>query len=283
MAQVGIVVDSISSLTQDIAERFNIAVVPYYVNYNGTSHRDDPAFDKIDFYRRLPELKEFPSTAHPNLSDLEEIFSRLIPRVSGLVYLTTSSRLSATVNLAYQAKKKFPDTRIEIYEGGVGIGRLALLALEAAKLANNGAAMNEIIKGLNDCNSKAGFYGVLNTLEYLARGGRIGKAQALLGTLLSIKPVLTFKNGMVVPAAKVSTQRAALDWIIKRMHSEAKRLNAFTIRCIIDDVAGREWSDQVKERLVHEFECKEAWQLTMSPVAGVHIGPGGWAVSYLFE
>jgi glutamyl-tRNA reductase len=79
----------------------------------------------------LPDLKEFPSTAHPNLSDLEEIFARLVPRVSGLVYLTTSSRLSATVNLAYQAKKKFPDTRIEIYEGGVGIGRLALLALEA--------------------------------------------------------------------------------------------------------------------------------------------------------
>jgi len=283
MAPVGIVVDSISNVTQEIADQFNIAVVPYYVNYDGTSYRDDFTFDKIGFYRRLPELKDFPTTAHPNLSDLEETFARLVTRVSGLVYLTTSSRLSATVGLAYQAKKKFPATRIEIYEGGVGIGRLALLALEAAKLANQGATLDQIITELTDCNHKAGFYGVLNTLEYLARGGRIGKAQALLGTLLSIKPVLTFKNGTVIPAAKVSTQRAALDWIVKRMHNEAKRLNARKLKFIIDDVDTRQWSDMVKDRVASEFECNESWQLTMSPVAGVHIGPGGWAISYLFE
>jgi DegV family protein with EDD domain len=283
MAKVGIVIDSIASLTREIAERFSIAVVPYYVNYGGKSFRDDFTFDKTHFYRQMPSMKQFPTTAHPNLYDLVEVFSRLMPHVSGILYLTTSAQLSSTVDLAYQAKKQFPKMPIEIYEGGVGIGRLALLALEAATRANGGATMQEIISGLDDCNRQAGFYGVLNTLEYLARGGRIGKAQALLGTILSIKPVLTFKNGTVVPAAKVSTQRAALDWIIKRMHAEAKRTNARTIKCIIDEVDGREWSGQVKDRLEKEFECQEIYQLTMSPVAGVHLGPGSWAVSYLLQ
>lgn len=281
MRRVGVIVDSVSNITKELSEDYGIDVIPYYITYGDRTYKEDFNFDRMRFYKNLKELKEFPTTAHPNMEDIFEVFSSVSKRYNEVIYLTVPSDLTKTFDLALKIRERFPNKRIEIYEGGIGIGRLALLSLEAAKMAQRGEGIEEVLKWIKFCNQRAGFFAVLNTLEYLARGGRIGKAQALLGSVLAIKPILTYKEGNVVPETKVSTHRQALDWTIKRIRRDMEEHKAKRLKCIIDDADNREWSCEIKERMEKEFICEELWQLEMSPVVGTHIGPGAWAVSYL--
>ena len=275
------IVDSVSNITKELSEDYGIDVIPYYITYGGRTYKEDFNFDRVRFYKDLKELKEFPTTAHPNMEDIFEAFSSVSKRYDEVVYLTVPSDLTKTFDLAVKIRERFPDKRIEIYQGGIGIGRLALLSLEAARMAEKGKGIEEVLEWIELCNQRAGFFGVLNTLEYLAKGGRIGKAQALLSSVLAIKPILTYREESVVPEAKVSTHRQALDWIIKKMRRDIEEQGAKRLKCVIDDAGNREWSCEVKERIEKEFTCEELWQLEMSPVVGTHMGPGAWAVSYL--
>jgi DegV family protein with EDD domain len=281
--RVAVVTGSISSLTWDLANRFGITVIPYYVIYGGTTYTEDFSLDRETFYRDLRAMRGVPKTSHPNLTDLVRTLGDLGRTAESVFYLTVPSGITGTLDRILRVREELPDLRIDFYEGGVGIGRLGLMAIEAARAANEGKDLKEVRAHVERVNRQSGFYGVLNTLEYLARGGRIGRARALLSQMLSVKPVLTYENGTVVPAAKVLTHRQALEWIIRRIRIHMKKAGASSLTAFIDDADDRHWSNQVRKRLEEEFDPKEIYQATLSPVAGTHLGPGAWAVSYLLE
>ena len=281
--KVAVVTGSISSLTRELAERFGITVIPYYLIYDDKIYPEDFSFDRSAYYKMLRKMKGIPKTSHPNLTDIIEALRSASRTANSIFYLTVPSHLTGTADRILQVKKELPDLEIEFYEGGVGIGRLALLAMEAARAAQEGKTLKEVKAHVEQCNKNSGFFGVLNTLEYLARGGRIGRARALLSSVLSVKPVLTYENGTVIPATKALTHRQALEWIVRRIRSHMETTGMNAIKCFIEDADNRPWSDQVKERVMQEFNPKELHQATLSPVAGTHLGPGAWTISYLLE
>jgi len=281
MNRVKIVVDSISTIPWKKAEELGIELVPYYVNFEDESIREGPEFNLETFYRKLRKTKTWPTTSHPTYRDIEEIFSRLRKITKEIIYLVVSPTWTETYNIAYQVKEKFKDMRIELCDIGSALGKLGLIALEANKMANEGKSMDEIIEHIFYLNKRSELFIVLDTLKYLAKGGRIGKVKALLGSTLPIKPIITTKEGVAVPAGKVLSHKQALNWIINRIKSDLKKFKASKIKCFIEDVDNKEMANLLKSKIMENFKCEEIWEVEMSPLIGTHTGPGTWGISYL--
>jgi DegV family protein with EDD domain len=121
---------------------------------------------------------------------------------------------------------------------------------------------------------------VFNTLEYVAKGGRIGRAQALLGNLLSMKPLVGYRDGVTTPFGRVRTHKQGLNFILERIRSDMDRLGGRRIRAIIEDADNREQANIAEKALLENFDCDEIYHITISIVSGTHIGPGAWGVAY---
>ena len=130
-------------------------------------------------------------------------------------------------------------------------------------------------------NKRSDVFVTFETLKYLAKTGRIGKAAALLGTTLSIKPIITTREGEVVPAGKALTHSQALSWVLKRIRNDLAKTRARSIKCFVNDVDNRDISDLLRAKLEENFQCEEMWQVAMSPLIATATGPGSWAVSYM--
>ncbi|MDH5705701.1 MAG: DegV family protein [Candidatus Aminicenantes bacterium] len=281
MSRIKIMVDSISTIPWETADELGIELVPYYVNFEGESIREDPSFDLKAFYKKLRQAKDWPGTSHPAPQDIEERFGRLSQEADEIIYLMIPSQLTETYNIAHQLREKFKGVRIELCDVGSVLGKLGLVALEAYRLAEAGKTVDEIIDQVYSMSKRSRVFITLETLKYLARTGRIGKAAALLGTTLSIKPIITTQEGMIVPAGKTLTHNQAINWVLKKIKSDLDKFNARKIKCFVNDVDNRKISDLVRARLEKNFQCEEVWQVEMSPLIATATGPGTWAVSYL--
>ncbi len=213
MNKVKIIVDSISTIPWETAKKLGIELVPYYVNFEDESIKEGPDFDLKVFYQKLRKTKTWPTTSHPTFQDIEEIFSRMSKVTKEVIYLVVSPKWTQTYNIAYQVRKKFKEMRIELCDTGSALGKLGLIALEANKMAQQGKSIDEIIEHIFNLNRRSELFIVLNTLKYLAKGGRIGKAKALLSSTLPIKPIITTKDGVALPAGKALSHKQALSWI----------------------------------------------------------------------
>ncbi|MCP2620920.1 DegV family protein, partial [Candidatus Aminicenantes bacterium AC-334-E05] len=276
-----IVVDSVSTIPWKKAEELGIELVPYYVNFEDESIREGPEFDLKVFYQKLRTTKTWPTTSHPTYRDIEEIFSRLSKITREIIYLVVSPKWTETYNIACQVREKFKNMRIELCDIGSALGKLGLIALEANKMAKEGRTIDEIIEQIFYLEKRSELFLVVDTLKYLAKGGRIGKVKALLGSTLPIKPIITTKEGVAVPAGKTLSHNQALNWIINRIKSDLRKFNSNKIKCFIHDVDNKEMISLLKSKIVENFECEEIWEVELSPLIGTHTGPGTWGVSYL--
>lgn len=281
MSKVKIMVDSISTIPWDMADKLGIELVPYYVNFEGESIKESSSFDLKLFYQKLRKAKDWPGTCHPSPKDIEEKFIRLSQEADEIIYIVIPSQLTETYNIAFQLREKFKGVRIEVCDTGSVLGKLGFVALEAHRLAQAGSTIDEIIEQIYNLSRRSEVFIVLETLKYLAKTGRIGRAAALLGTTLSIKPIITTQEGELVPAGKVLTHNQALNWIIKRIKSDLEKFKARKIKCFVDDVDNKKMSNLIKAKLEENFQCEEIWQVEMSPLIATATGPGTWAVSYL--
>ena len=281
MSKVKIMVDSISTIPWDYAREVGIELVPYYVNFKGETIKESPDFDLNIFYKKLRKSKEWPTTSHPTSQDIEEKFSRLAKETNEIIYLTLPPKLTGTYDIAYQIRKKFKEIRIELCNIGSALGKLGLIALEANRMAQENKSIDEIIEQIFNLSRRSEMFVVLDTLKYLAKIGRIGKAAALLGTTLSVKPIITLREEQVMPAGKVLTHSQALNWILNRIRSDLKKFNAKKIKCFVEDVDNKKMSNLLKEELEENFQCEEIFQVEMSPLIAVAAGPGTWGISYL--
>ncbi len=278
--KVKVITGSETGITPELAKRFNVELVPYYVSYNNRTYTEGVDFDKDDFYRSLRQAQNFPTTSHPTRSDIIAAFEKAEEETDSIIYVTISSKHSKTFELAKRAKEEFHDLRIEVVDSGKATAGHGLVALEAARLAGEGADIAKILGRMEEIKERVDEVLALNTLKYLAKGGRIHRAKALLGSILSIKPLITYRDGLSTPIGKVRTHPQALEFIINKIKTDLERYGSSGIRCIVEDADNREWANQVKERITKEFEPEEVWQVDMSPISAVHIGPGAWGVAY---
>ena len=208
---VKIVTDSSADIPQELAAKLGITIVPLYVRFGDEVFRDIVEISHDEFYRRLSACSIHPSSIQPSPQDFMEVYNKLSKGSDGIISIHISSRLSGTFNSAMQAKSNVNNCPIEVIDSRILSMGLGIIAIEAAKLANKGASFAAILDWINTNSPRIKLMGLLDTLKYVLLGGRIGKAKALMGTLFNIKPVLSLRDGEVIPVGQVRSRGKGIE------------------------------------------------------------------------
>jgi DegV family protein with EDD domain len=206
---VKIVIDTTSSVPPEVAEEKGIAILPQIIIFGEDSYRDDAELNTDVFLEKLRAAEELPKTAAPPPALFVPIFEELLAQGHSIICLHPSTELSGTVRGATVAAQDFPDADIRVIDTRTIAAPLAMIAFEANRLAQDGADADTIIAHVEDMMARQRVYFVVDTLEYLHKGGRIGGAQALVGGLLRIKPILHIEDGRVEPLEQQRTAKRA--------------------------------------------------------------------------
>src|SRR5229473_1636314 len=215
MASIGILTDSTADLRPAVQERFGLGMVPLVVNWDRQTFRDKIDLTTADFYQRLRTSKTLPKTGAPSIAAFEAAFREQLKTHDALISVNLASRLSATYDVARKAAESVDPQRISVVDSGSVSVCLGWLAEMAATMGQQGAPVAEIVKELSDTRGRLRILALVETLEFLQRGGRIGRAAAMLGTLLSVKPILSVNAGEVAPVERVRTMNGALRRLVE--------------------------------------------------------------------
>jgi DegV family protein with EDD domain len=274
---VKIVTDSLSDITDDLAQELGITVVPLTVFFGHESFLDRVTITTDEFYHRLAHGTVWPTTTQPPPGDFINVYNKLAKETDEILVVTLSSKLSGTYQSALQARDMMEGKcRIEIIDSLKVAMSLGLIVISAAKAAQAGANLDEVADLVRKAMPRSHLIAYFDTLKYLAKGGRIGKAQGLLGALLSIKPILTVKDGEMSPVTKLRSRAAGMEYLYNFVAGFSKVEGLAVEHATTPDDA-----DKLVERLSSVFPKERIYRSTISPVVGTHAGPDALAVSVL--
>jgi DegV family protein with EDD domain len=268
-----IVTDSTAYLPEATIRQYDISVVPLYVHFGEEAFKEGLELSNVEFYARLKEAPKLPTTSQPSVGDFHEVFKELVEAGHEVVTLTISSKLSGTWNSAMAAKEMLPGASISVIDTlSTSIG-LHLMIEAAAKAAAAGATSQQIVDEIEQIKKKMYILFVVDTLEYLAKGGRIGNAKAFLGTLLNVKPILILQDGAIEPGEQARSKRKAetrmLDLIVEHLGD-----NGSQAKVAITDSLVREEAQDLGRQLVARLGCTPPLHSELGPVIGTYTGPG---------
>jgi DegV family protein with EDD domain len=266
---VAVVTDSTADLPPDLAASRSITVVPLTLNFDGQSLLDGVDIKPEDFYRRLPGATTHPTTSQPSPGRFAEAYSALLAEHDNVISIHISEKLSGTYASALQAAELTDPKRVRVVDSQLASMSLGLIALTASAMASKGADVEAIESKVLNMRPHVQTYFSVATLEFLRRGGRIGRAGALLGSVLQVKPVLCIRDGQVTPLERVRTFERALNRIVQ-LTREVDRGHGV---CVI---VGHADAQSDAERIGRELEpiAETLMIQPLGPVVGAHAGPG---------
>lgn len=272
---VRVVTDSACDLPDELIERFGIQVVPLTIRFGHEELVDRKELGTDEFWRRLAASDVLPETSAPSAGAFEETFRRLAgDGATGIVCINLSSKLSATMQAAQVAAQSVQDACpvavIDSLSVSMGLGNLCITAAERAA---DGDSLDSIVANVTDRRNRSKLFGTLDTLEYLKKGGRVGNARALLGSMLAIKPVVELRDGQVEEAGKVRTRSKALRLLVDRV-KEGPFENLAVLEGNAPDV------DALLTLLEPLSPRDEIVVGQVGPVIGTHAGPGVIGVTF---
>lgn len=222
---VAVVTDSTTYLPPQLIERWGIELVSLYVGWAG-DHRPEQEYDLDEFYARLRDSDDLPSTSQPSVGDFLACYEPLAEAGRDIVSIHIAAGLSGTCESAREAARVIADKghrgQVEVVDGRTGAGGLGCLVLEAAKAAAQGESLGAVVETAQRTRAGLDMWFCLDTLEYLRKGGRIGAAQALVGSALKIKPILTFGTE-IAPVGRVRTKKRAMERMVAYLHELEQR------------------------------------------------------------
>ena len=268
--RICVVTDSTADLPVELAQEYGITVVPIYVRFGQHVYRDRVDLTPGEFYRQLTSLDLVPSTSQPSPEDFSKTYSELASDSGGIVSIHLSSKISGTYNSALLAKHllppKFP---IEVIDSRLNSAGLALAVLTAARSAKEGKSLHAITGDTFKTLSEIKMFGMFSTVKYLARSGRVNKAIAIAGSILNVKPLLTFRDGEVVRAGFVRTVPQGIDRIIKFIESRDPVSELMIVHSEIQEQA-----DRLKKLASAYVDPRKIIVSELGAALGVHGGPG---------
>jgi DegV family protein with EDD domain len=269
---VQIVTDSTSDLPQQIAEELGIMIVPLNVQFGQNSYRDGVDMSADEFYKQLLARANLPKTSAPSPGIFKDCYQKLAGK-DGIVSIHISSKLSGTYEAALAGKREAGDfCQIEVIDSySVSMG-LGLLAITAAKAARARTTIDEITKLVQESTSRIWISALLDSLEFLQKGGRIGKAQAWLGSLLSIKPLISLHEGEVIPLDRVRTRSKGIERVYELLkeHLPAKEV------AVMYSTEANE-AQKLLEHVQESYPQQQIYLSRFGPVLGTYVGPGSLA------
>ena len=276
---IRVVTDSSADLPAELARQWHITVLPCYVMMDGVRYKDGVDLTHDDFYRRLVSMDRPPTTAQPPTADFQTAYSALLEQGHQILSIHVSGKLSGTLNSAEQAKSALKsalggDAPIQIIDSRLASIPLGLAVLEAAEAAKQAESLGDLthLVRLGLPLNEAFF--LLDTLEYLEKGGRIGKAQAFLGTILRVKPILKLSDGEAQPVARPRTQAKALALLLEM----ATRLGPAKRVAVIYSTE-EEGARHLRRNLTDLAPEEEIIMARFGPTLGTYVGPGALGIA----
>jgi len=274
---VKVVTDSCSDITPQLAQELGITVVPLYVQFGNETYRDNVDLSTEEFYHKLKTSKIHPTTSTATPADFAQLFTKLTEETKEILTITISEKFSVTYTAALQSKAMVSkDCRIEVIDSKLGAGTQMLLVILAAQMAKVGADLDHIVDQVKKAIPRIHIRMTFDTLEYLRRGGRIGKAQAFLGGLLKVNPLLGIKDGAAFPIARCRNRAQAMDFLVNFVRGFSQ-IEAVAI----EDATTPDDLQALAGRLKDIFPPERTYRSKVSPVVGTHVGPHVLAVSVL--
>jgi DegV family protein with EDD domain len=281
MSKVAVITDSTAYLPDALLKAHNISVVPQVLIWGDETFRDGVDIMPDDFYKRLETAKVMPTTSQVSIVDMKTAFERLLESNYDILGVFISSKLSGTMQSATQALEMLPKAagKIAIVDSNSTAMAMGFHVLLAARAAEAGANLDDCRKIAEKARDHTGVFFVVDTLEFLRRGGRIGGAQALLGSALNIKPILELRDGRIESVEKVRTKRKALDRMIDLVIQQVA--NRTPVRLATLHANAENEAHAALSEAALRLQPIESVFASVSPVIGTHAGPGTIGIAYM--
>lgn len=283
MDRVAVVTDSTCCIPPELVTEHRISVIPLLIIHEGRSYRDGIDMSPIEVYRIMRKKNTIPTTSIPSPGDILETYRRLSQQAESILCITVTglqSQMFDTALLAKEmAKQELPTVSIEVMDGRAVAGALGFIVLSAAKAAQAGASLAETIEVAQNMKPRVNSIFMLDTLYYLAKTGRIGRASAWAGGLLDMKPIVEHSTsiGETTPVARPRTRSKALARMLEIM---AERVGTSPAHVMVHHGDELEEAERLKAEIAARFNCVELHITDFTPAMGVHAGPGLLAISF---
>ena len=267
--------DSVSDISPKIAKELKITVVPLTVIFGTDQFLDGVELSNSEFFQKLETDPNHPSTSQPSPEAFVKTYEKLLKEGFEILSVHVSAKLSGTINSAEQAIKSLDTNKIKIVDTGTASMAQGLVAMSAARAAKNAKSLDELADMAETTAKKTNVYVAMDTMEFLKRGGRIGKARAMLGSILNIKPIITTDNGEIVPHSRARTIKKAISSMINDMGDKNQIVEVAVLHSTTPDLAKDVLTQIDAQNLNNPGTITE-----IGPVVGTHAGPGCLAIAY---
>jgi DegV family protein with EDD domain len=278
---VKIIADTTSSIPVDVAKQLGVTYIPQIIIFGNESYRDDTELDSATFLNKLRASTTLPKTAAPPPEMYVPIYQEFLDQGHSIIVICPSSEVSGTYRSAIVAAQDFPGADIRIIDTRTIAGCLASLVIKAVEWANQGLDAATIEQKVIEMASRGRVYFLVNTLEYLHKGGRIGGAKALIGSLLQIKPILTIKNGRIEPVENQRTKRNAVQRIKDLVYEQAP--HGLDADASVAQGDAEEEATEIARDIAAKIGVKSIPVYNVPAAILVHGGPGVMAVFFFVK
>lgn len=283
MKKVAILTDSTCCLPPELVEQYDICVVPLEIIYEGKSYRDGIDMTPGEVYKIMRKRQNMPTTSTASAGDFLNAYRQVGQEAESILCITLTSLQSMTFDAASAAKEiaeeELPNTAVEVFDSRAVSGALGFIVLEAARVASQGANLGQAVEAARNMMGKVNFLAMLDTLYYLARLGRIARAAAWAGSLLSMKPIVEHSPaiGETTPVARPRTKTKAVERMLEVM---AERMGDSKVHVMVHHADELEEAEKLAAEINSRFSCVELYLTEFTPLMGVHTGPGLLAIAF---
>lgn len=281
MTRIAIVTDSTAYLPDDLVSKYGFYVAPQQLIWGTETFRDGVDIKSKEFYERLKVDKENPKTSQASPGTFKELYSKALGSADAVLAIVLSSGVSQTYNSAMLAKSDFPNAQIEVVDSRATAMALGFICIAAARAAAQGKSLAEVKQVAESKIEKIGVVFVVDTLDYLHRGGRIGGAAKFIGNALNLKPVLQLQDGKVAPLERVRTKKKAVEFMINHIAEKVEGKGNLQLATLHANAP-----DEAKELLAAataRMKTVETVFTEVSPAVGVHTGPGTVGLAWMTD
>ncbi len=280
MSKIKIVTDSTMDMADELINKLGIEVVPLAITINGETYLDRVELDPVDFIKKMSGSKELPKSSQPSTGAFLEVYDRLGEEGYEVLSIHMTGKLSGTVRSAESAAQ-MTNTKVTVVDSKFISKALSFQVKEAAEMANKGKSLEEIKERLEAVRDHTKLYIMVDTLENLVKGGRIGKGKAFIGSLLNIKPIASLEGAEYSPVKKVRSYSQVVKFMAKQF---AEDIKGRTIRGVgIAHAEAHELAVKIKESIVELTGFQDVEIDYTNPIVSTHTGPGALALMYYFE
>lgn len=276
---IKIITDSTADIPKHLTDKFGINVLPLTVHFGDEEFKDGVDITSEEFFEKLTSSDRLPTTSQVSPAAFSDVYIRELKKGNSIISIHISGDLSGTYQSAVIAKQSVGSEDIYIIDSREATLALGMIVLKAAELAQKGMEAKEIVREIEEYKNRVKLLIMVDTLEYLKKGGRLSGAQAMIGGILNIKPILTIEDGKVVVVDKVRGKKKALKSIIELMKDTGHDIKNQVVG--IANARSIETACELKELIRAEFETSDFIETDVGSVISTHVGPGAFGVVFL--